>query len=262
MKLDLASIVACLALGLTAGCATKTSSLGTEAQDHTVTVLATCGGGLDESTAAKAKTELGHGGELSAETLSSVRASLISDGTLKSEDRIKAFDIFTKCALEVDKRIRDGRPAASPVAGLIGRQWYLQEAQYEGAVVDQKKHPPQTVELTSKIMKSGDVHTQQRDISEALWIRFHENGQVETNFTMAPHIPGEDPDVLFGEGSTASWTSSNDRDLITVRNGNLYPPTFTPEQAKFEVSVHGAKLVLTRAEGAPNVLVKGTFIAE
>jgi hypothetical protein len=262
MKLDLVSIVACLAFGLTAGCATKTASLGTEAQDHTVTVLATCGGGLDESTAAKAKAELGHGGELSAETLSSVRASLISDGTLKSEDRIKAFDIFTKCALEVDKRIRDGRPAASPVAGLVGRQWYLQEAQYESAVVDQKKHPPQTVELTSKIMKSGDVRTQQRDISEALWIRFHEDGRVETNFTMAPHIPGEDPDVLFGEGSTASWTSSNDRDLITVRNGTLYPPTFTPEQAKFEVSVHGAKLVLTRAEGAPNVLVKGTFIAE
>lgn len=262
MKLKLVSMVACLALGLVAGCATKTASLGTEARDHTVTVLATCGGGLDESTAAKAKAELGHGGELSAEALSSVRASLISDGTLKSEDRIKAFDIFTKCALEVDKRIRDGQAAASPVANLIGRQWYLQEAQYESAVVDQKKHLPHTVELTSKILKSGDVRTQQRDISEALWIRFQEDGRVETNFTMAPQMPGEDPDVLFGEGSAASWASSNDRDLITVHNGTRYPPTFVAEQAKFEVSVHGAKLVMTRAEGAPNVLIKGTFIAE
>ncbi|GJH22667.1 hypothetical protein CBA19CS22_39015 [Caballeronia novacaledonica] len=227
-----------------------------------MTVLATCGGGLDESTAAKAKAQLGHGGEISAETLSSVRASLISDGTLKSEDRIKAFDIFTKCALEVDKRIRDGQTTASPVAGLIGRQWYLQEAQYESAIVDQKKHLPHTVELTSRILKSGTVRTQRSDISDALWIRFREDGRVETNFMMAPHVPGEDPDVLFGEGSAADWTSSNERNLITVRNGTRYPPTFVAEQAKFEVSVRGASLVLTRAEGAPHVLIKGTFIAE
>ncbi|SAL03592.1 hypothetical protein AWB77_06825 [Caballeronia fortuita] len=263
MKDKLASIVACVAVAVTAGCATKTSTLGAEARDHSVTILATCGGGLDESIGAKATAELSHGGEVSAEALSTVRASLISDGTLKSDDRIKAFDIFTKCALEVDKRIRDEKQTpASKVAALVGRQWYLQRGQYENWIVEQKKHPPHTVEVTSKSLDSGIVDKQQGNIADALWIRFREDGRIETNFTAAPRAPRNDPDLLFGEGSAADWTSSSERNVITVHNGSLYPPSFVAEQAKFEANVRGDKLVLTKLEGAPNVLLKGTFIAE
>lgn len=225
-----------------------------------MTVLATCGGGLDDSLSAKAKAQLGNGGELSAERLSSVRATLINDGSLNSADKLKAFDIFTKCALEVDKRIRDGQPRTSPLSQLTGRQWYLHKARYEATTVTQEKEPPYAVRLTAVEAKTGKKESYVNHIEDAYWIRFRDDGIVETNCTNNQTAHPED--VLFSRGCTASWTLASDGNLITVKNGSLFPPTFIADQAKFTVSIKQNKLVLTRQEGSHLTMVEGTFDAE
>jgi hypothetical protein len=242
---------------LSTGCATKTSLLQTETQDHTVTVLATCGAGLDDSISAKAKAQLGQGGEISAEALSSVKASLVNDGTLKSEDKLKAFDIFTKCALEMDKRIRDGKPANAVVSSLVGKQWYLRHARYENVVVDQTKEPPYSVKRTAHDVRSDEVRTEEQPISDAYWIRFREDGMVETNFTNR----NINADVLFGHGCANRWTALNDGAAVWVQNGWIFPPE-PSEEAKFKVTMNGKKLVLERLEGSHQVLVDGDFQAD
>lgn len=225
-----------------------------------MTVLATCGGGLDDSLSAKAKAQLGNGGELSAERLSSVRATLINDGSLNSADKLKAFDIFTKCALEVDKRIRDGQPPTSPLSQLTGRQWYLHKARYEASTVMQEKEPPYSVRLTAVEASTGKKASSERGIEDAFWIRFRDDGMVESNCTNNQTAHPED--LLFSVGCTATWKPAADGSLITVKNGSLFPPTFAAEQAKFTVSIKQNKLVLTRQEGSHLTLVEGTFDAE
>jgi hypothetical protein len=260
IKIVLLLAVASGLLEVFAGCTTATSQLHAESQDHSVTVLATCGGGLDDSLSAKAKAELGNGGELSAERLSSVKATLINDGALNSADKLKAFDIFIKCALEVDKRIRDGQPPTSPLTQLTGRQWYLHKARYESITVTQEKEPPYAVRLTAVEAGTGKKEFSQGGIEDAYWIRFRNDGMVETNCTNNQTAHPED--VLFSRGCTASWTPANGGSLITVKNGSLFPPTFVADQAKFMVTIKQNKLVLTRQEGSHLTLVEGTFDAE
>lgn len=238
------------------GCATKTSLLQTEAQDHTITILAMCGAGLDDSVSAKAEAQIGHGGEISAEMLSSVKASLINDGTLKSEDKVKAFDIFTKCALEMDKRIRAGKPTNPLISSLIDKQWYLQHVRYENLIVNQLKEPPYSVKLTERDVQSSKVHTQEQPISNAYWIRFRKDGMIESNCTNR----NTDDDIFFGYGCASRWTSLNNGGAIWVQNGTFTPPT-PPEEAKFKVSMDGKTLVLQRLEGSHHTLVNADFQA-
>lgn len=248
IKRSLLLVIASGLFGVVAGCTTATSQLHAESQDHSVTVLAMCGGGLDDSLSAKAKAQLGNGGELSAERLSSVKATLINDGSLNSTDKLKAFDIFTKCALEVDKRIRDGQPPRSPLSQLTGRKWYLHKAQYEATTVTQEKEPPYTVRLTAVEVGTGKKESSQGGIEDAYWISFRNDGMIETNCTNNQTAHPED--ILFSRGCTASWTPAGDGGLITVKNGSLFPPTFIVEQAKFTVRIKQNELVLTRQEGS------------
>jgi len=97
-----ALILLCLALTI-AGCASKISSLGTENNDHSLTILSTCGGGLSEGLTGKLRAELQkRSASADAEALLSIRMAMSDSDKLQ-------YDAFTKCALEVDKRIRDGK---------------------------------------------------------------------------------------------------------------------------------------------------------
>ena len=178
-------------------------------------------------------------------------------GTKKRSSRVVRG---ARPSLEVDKRIRGGQSPMSPLSQLTGRQWYLHKAQYEARTVTQEKVPPYSVRLIAAEAKTGKKASYEGGIEEAYWIRFRDDGMVETNCTNNQTAHPED--VLFSQGCAAGWTPACDGKLITVKNGSLFPLTFVAEQAKFTVSIKQNKLVLSRQEGSHLTMVEGNFDAE
>lgn len=250
-----AVVLPCLALAV-AGCASKVSTLGAEGNDHSLTILSTCGGGLSEGLTGKLRAELqNRSASADAEALLSIKMAMSDSEKLK-------YDEFTKCALEMDKRIRDEKRTENKTARifpLVDTAWEARELEYEDREIRFSRPSASEISITAK----GKGHSsQQQSFSSNMmpWFRFVDGGILRTETNGHDHRLDPKWSLFFSAGSDAGWEPGGKPGTLRVRNGTLFPPSFSaPEEAAYEFELRDTRLTLVRLEGPPNSLKRGVF---
>lgn len=233
-----------------AGCASKTSSLGTESDDHSLTILSICGGGLSEGLTGKLRAEIQkRSGSADVEAIWSVKMAMSDSEKLQYAE-------FTKCALEMDKRIREGKKqnaaAASSTARLSETTWVAQKLIYSDREVTYTRTSDSEMEM--KVIADGQPTRKQTVSTKSLpSIHFTSNGTIESAYA---EIPGA---VFFQTRSGSYWQAGGEPNTLLVKNSVRFPPDFVADEIKFKIDADKSELTLVRRDGPPESLKRGVF---